>query len=147
MVTYIVLFLMITGAVFILIASIGLLKMPDVYMRLSASTIAGTFGVASMLLAVAVHFGSFYVGLHILGVIIFLMLTVPISAHMLGRTAHVIGLKMWEKTLCDDLEGKLDDETLLYDGECIMEDKDPQEPESFTPGNEDDEDDEDDDDE
>lgn len=130
---------MIIGALFILIASIGLLKMPDVYMRLSASTIAGTFGVASMLLAVAIHFGCLYVGLHILGVIIFLMLTVPIGAHMLGRTAHVIGLKMWENTQCDDLEGKLDDETLHYDGDCIMEDKDPQEPETYTPVDDDDE--------
>ena len=99
------------GTLFILIASIGLLKMPDVYLRMSASTIAGTFGVATMLIAVAIYFLDITVTLHIIGIIIFLILTVPIGAHMLGRAAHIIGLKMWDKTVCDDLEGKYDEET------------------------------------
>ncbi len=112
--TYFVLFFMIIGALFILIASIGLLKMPDVYLRMSASTIAGTFGVASMLVAVAIHFHDFGILLHIIGVIIFLILTVPIGAHMLGRSSHIIGLPMWEKTVCDDMKDQYDHEKHVY---------------------------------
>ncbi len=112
---YIVLFFLLAGCLAILIASIGLLKMPDLYLRMSASTIAGTFGVASMLIAVAVHFASLGITLHIIGVIIFLILTVPIGANMLGRTAHIIGTKKWEKTVCDDMRGKFDDETNSFD--------------------------------
>jgi len=108
---FFILFFLILGAVFILIASIGLLKMPDVYLRMSASTIGATFGVASMLVAVAIHFGSYGMLLHIIGVIIFLILTVPVGAHMMGRASHIIGLPKWHKTIKDDLEGKYKPET------------------------------------
>ncbi|MGM0650167.1 MAG: monovalent cation/H(+) antiporter subunit G [Bacteroidota bacterium] len=103
MIEYVVLFFLIIGTVFIFVATIGLLKMPDVYLRMSASTIAGTLGVACILIAVAFHYGSLRMGLHVLGVIIFLLLTVPIGAHIIGRTSHKIGLKMWDKTVWDDL--------------------------------------------
>lgn len=108
---YTVLFFMILGAVFIFVASIGLLKMPDVYLRMSASTIAATFGVASVLIAAAIHFKSLTITLHIAGIIIFLVLTVPVGAHMLGRAAAIIGLKQWDKTVCNEIEGKYCEET------------------------------------
>jgi len=108
---FFILFFLILGAVFILIASIGLLRMPDVYLRMSASTIAATFGVSSMLVAVAIHFGSVGMCFHIAGVIIFLILTVPIGAHMMGRASHIIGLPQWDKTMRDDLKGKYNPKT------------------------------------
>lgn len=111
----IVAILLIIGTVFIFLASIGLLRMPDVYLRMSASAIAATFGVASMLLAAALHFMELGLTLHIIGLIILLVLTVPIGAHMLGRTSHVIGLSMWKKTVCDDLAGKYNIETNDFD--------------------------------
>ncbi len=110
MITYFVIFFMVIGAVFILIASIGLLKMPDIYLRMSASTIGGTFGVASMLIAAAIHFFDLGIFLHVVGVIIFLILTVPIGAHLLARAAYIINLPMWDKTIHDDLKGKYDNE-------------------------------------
>ena len=113
---YLTLIFLITGTVFIFIASIGLLKMPDVYLRMSASTIAGTFGVASMLIAAAIHFYDLGLALHILGVIVFLILTVPIGAHMLGRVSHNIGLDQWNKTVCDDLKGKYNPDKNEYEG-------------------------------
>lgn len=114
MITYFVIFFMVIGAVFILIASIGLLKMPDIYLRMSASTIAGTFGVASMLIAAAIHFFNLGIFLHVIGVIIFLILTVPIGAHLLARAAYIIRLPMWDKTVHDDLKGKYDNEKQVF---------------------------------
>lgn len=111
---YFVIFFMVIGAIFIFVASIGLLKMPDVYLRMSASTIAGTFGVASMLLAAAIHFYDFGIFVHIIGVIIFLILTVPVGAHMLGRSSHIIGLPMWKNTVRDDLKDKYDHEKHVH---------------------------------
>ncbi len=111
---YFVIFFMVVGAIFIFVASIGLLKMPDVYLRMSASTIAGTFGVASMLLAAAIHFYDFGIFVHIIGVIIFLILTVPVGAHMLGRASHIIGLQMWKNTVRDDLKDKYDHEKHVF---------------------------------
>lgn len=111
---YFVIFFMVIGAIFIFVASIGLLKMPDVYLRMSASTIAGTFGVASMLLAAAIHFYDFGIFVHIIGVIIFLILTVPVGAHMLGRSSHIIGLPMWNNTVRDDLKDMYDHEKHVH---------------------------------
>ncbi|MGM0613222.1 MAG: monovalent cation/H(+) antiporter subunit G [Bacteroidota bacterium] len=103
---YIILFFLILGTLFILTAAIGLLKMPDVFLRMSASTIAATFGVASMLIAVAIHFGSVRITIHVTGIIVFLILTVPVGAHMMARASHIIGLPMWHKTNRNDLKGK-----------------------------------------
>jgi len=103
---YIILFFLILGTLFILTAAIGLLKMPDVFLRMSASTIAATFGVASMLIAVAIHFGTVRIILHVAGIIVFLILTVPVGAHMMARASNIIGLPMWNKTVRNDLEGK-----------------------------------------
>lgn len=103
---YIILFFLIIGTLFILTAAIGLLKMPDVFLRMSASTIAATFGVASMLVAVAIHFGTVRITIHVIGIIVFLILTVPVGAHMMARASHIIGLPIWKKTIRNDLKGK-----------------------------------------
>ena len=123
MAEFFVFFFLILGTLFIFIGSIGLLKMPDVYLRMSASTVAATFGVSSILLAAAIHFFTFLIVLHILGVIVFLVLTVPIGAHMLGRTSYIIGLKKWDKTQHDDLKGKYNDNLNVFEGECSESDK------------------------
>jgi multicomponent Na+:H+ antiporter subunit G len=100
-----VIIFLIVGTIFIFIASIGLIKMPDVYLRMSASTIAATFGVSSMLIGVAIHFGTTGMIFHVAGVIVFLILTVPVGAHMMGRASHINKLPMWHKTFRDDMKG------------------------------------------
>lgn len=111
---YFVIFFLAVGALTTLIAAIGLLKMPDIYLRMSASTIAGTFGVASMLVAAAIHFWDFGLALHVLGVIIFLILTVPVGAHLMGRAAYIIKLDMWDKTRHDAMKGKFNHEKQVF---------------------------------
>lgn len=105
---YLILLLLIVGSTFILIASIGLLKMPDVYLRMSASTIAATLGIFLILIACALHFRDLKVALHVFGIIIFLILTVPVGAHLMARASYISKLPMWDKTKCDDLKGKYD---------------------------------------
>jgi multicomponent K+:H+ antiporter subunit G len=73
--------LIVIGAAFVLISAIGLVRLPDALSRLHAPTKAATLGVGSLLLASALYFGS----LHELLVLIFLFLTAPISAQLLGR--------------------------------------------------------------
>ncbi|MBK9292205.1 MAG: monovalent cation/H(+) antiporter subunit G [Bacteroidetes bacterium] len=99
--------LLLIGSLVILLAAVGLLRMPDVYLRMSSATIAATFGVASMLLAVALHFGETGHALHVLGVIIFLILSVPVGSHMLGIAAYVAGLPMWKGTVSDRLKDQI----------------------------------------
>ena len=82
-------FLIIAGAVFATLGSVGLVRMPDFYMRLHGPTKASTLGVGCILLASMIWFSFAESGIsvHEILVMIFLFATAPISAHMMGRTA------------------------------------------------------------
>jgi len=80
------LFLLIGGA-FALIGSIGLARLPDLFMRLHGPTKATTLGVGGILIASALHFSSRSNGisLHEVLVTLFLLSTAPISAYLIAR--------------------------------------------------------------
>ena len=96
------------GALFILLASIGLLRMPDLYLRISVTTKAATLGIGLLLAGTAVYFNEVAVTTRAIAIIIFIFLTAPIGAHLLGRASYFIGLPLWKKTLVDDLKDKYD---------------------------------------
>lgn len=80
--------LLLIGAGFTLVGSLGLVRLPDFYARLHGPTKATTLGTGGTLLASVVHFST--TGgwsLHELLVIAFLFITAPVSAHLLGRAA------------------------------------------------------------
>jgi multicomponent K+:H+ antiporter subunit G len=81
--------LVLIGAVFTLIGSLGLARLPDLFMRLHGPTKATTLGVGSILLASTLHFSSRGDGLslHELLITLFLLLTAPISASLIARAA------------------------------------------------------------
>lgn len=100
--------LMLIGAVLMLLAAIGVLRMPDVFTRMQASTKAASLGSGTALLAVALHFGELGVVVRALLAVAFIFLTAPISAHMIARAAYFIGVPIWEESVIDDLEGRYD---------------------------------------
>ncbi len=83
--------LVIAASIFLLIASLGLLRLPDVYCRASAATKAATLGVGCLLAAVAVELDDPQVTARVIATAGFLMLTSPISAHLITRAAYRIG--------------------------------------------------------
>lgn len=96
--------LVLLGAAFMLVAALGLLRMPDLLMRMHAATKAGTLGAALLLLAVAVASADAGVTVRAAATIVFLFLTAPVSAHVIGRAAYNSGkLQLWEKTHLDEL--------------------------------------------
>lgn len=103
MIDILVAILMVVGAFFMLIASVGLLRMPDLYMRMSANTKSVTLGVGILLLALALYFGEVGVASRALATIAFLALTIPISSHLIGRAAYLSGVELWEDTIADEL--------------------------------------------
>lgn len=96
------------GSLFMLLAAIGVLRMPDVYMRISTSTKAATLGAGCVLLAVAVHFGDLGVSTRALTILVFIFITAPVGGHMIGRAAYVVGVPLWEGTVVDELRGRYD---------------------------------------
>lgn len=101
--------LMIFGVFFTFIAGIGLLRMPDLYLRMSAVTKASTLGLALILLGTAVYFGELATASRAVATIIFVFLTAPVSAHMIGRAAYSNGVPLWEGTKVDELHGRYDE--------------------------------------
>jgi multicomponent Na+:H+ antiporter subunit G len=100
--------LLLLGAALILISAVGMLRLPDVFMRLHAATKAGTLGAGLVLLAATVHFGMLAVSVKATVVFIFLLVTAPVAGHVLGRAAVLEGDKKWSRTHLDELEGRYD---------------------------------------
>ena len=99
---------LIIGSLFMLLGVIGILRMPDLFMRLSATTKAATLGIALILGASAIYFGTIEVTSKIIATIIFVFLTAPISAHMIGRAAYFNRARLWKNTVVDELSGQYD---------------------------------------
>ncbi|MFO7594509.1 MAG: Na+/H+ antiporter subunit G [Pseudomonadota bacterium] len=93
------LFLLI-GAAFALIGSLGLLHLPDFYMRLHGPTKATTLGVGGMIVGSVIYFSTRGEGisLHELLITLFLFITAPVSAHMLAKAALHLKLRNVERT-------------------------------------------------
>lgn len=102
--------LMTLGAVFTFIGAVGMLRLPDLYMRMSASAKAATLGVGSLMAAAAVHFDELAVASRAAAVIVFVLSTTPVAAHIIGRAAYFAGVPLWKRTVCDELRGRHDTE-------------------------------------
>jgi multicomponent Na+:H+ antiporter subunit G len=95
--------LTVIGGAFMLLAGVGILRMPDVFMRMQAATKAATLGAGCMLLAVSVHFGDLAVVARAALVIAFILLTAPVAAHVIARAAYSVGTPLWGGTIADEL--------------------------------------------
>lgn len=121
--------LMLVGAAFLLLAAVGITRMPDLYTRLQATTKAATLGVGCAVLAAAVHFGELGVAVRAAAVIVFVLLTAPVAAHMLGRAGYMVGAPQWEGTIADELQGQYEPGTHILRCDLLTADgriKEPQ---------------------
>lgn len=92
--------LLVFGSIVMLIGSIGLAKLPDYFTRLHAPTKASTLGVACILMASMIYF-SFQLGhvdLKEVLISMFLLITAPVAAHMLGKAGLHYKVKMTDST-------------------------------------------------
>jgi multicomponent K+:H+ antiporter subunit G len=85
--------MLLVGAFFTLVGAIGLVRLPDFFMRLHAPTKATTLGVGGMLLASMAYALKDGVLLHELLITLFLFVTAPVSAHLLSQAAIRLKLK------------------------------------------------------
>ncbi|MEA1878844.1 MAG: monovalent cation/H(+) antiporter subunit G [Bacteroidota bacterium] len=89
------------GTIFMFLAALGLLRMPDVYNRIQAGTKASTLGSVLTLLGIGLIQPDWLLKIGLL--IIFILLSNPVSSHVLGRAAHHKKLPMSAKTVVDHL--------------------------------------------
>lgn len=95
--------LMLVGAFFTLAASIGLMRLPDLYSRMHAASKTGTLGAGVFLLALAIFTEDHAIATRALAAIAFLLLTAPVSAHLLAKAAYAVGYRLWEGSVHDDM--------------------------------------------
>ena len=91
------------GAGFTVLAAIGVVRLPDLYTRMHAASKAGAVGGGLILLAVAVLSQDAAVSMRAVIGVIFLLLTTPVSAHLLARASYLSGYKPCSETLIDEL--------------------------------------------
>ncbi|CCB90903.1 putative antiporter subunit mnhG2 [Waddlia chondrophila 2032/99] len=81
-------FLLMSGSFFMLVASIGVVKFPDVYARIHAITKATSLGMILLLAAAVVLFPMPLVFLEVVATLLFIVMTAPVGSHMISRIAY-----------------------------------------------------------
>ena len=95
--------LLVVGALFALVASLGLLRFPDLFSRMHAASKAGTLGSGLMLIALAIHAQDLATATRALAGVAFFLLTAPVSAHLLAKAAYSVGYRLWEGSVLDEM--------------------------------------------
>ena len=103
--------LLILGTGFCLLAALGILRMPDLYMRMQAATKAGTLGVGCLAFALMAHYGWGVVAAEAGLIVLFLFLTAPIASHLIARAAYFVGVQQWEGSIVDEIQQCYNPET------------------------------------
>ncbi|RMA41178.1 monovalent cation/H(+) antiporter subunit G [Rhodophyticola porphyridii] len=106
-VEFILVALVLLGGFFCFVAGLGVLRLPDVLIRMHASTKAGTLGSGLILAAVAVLFADLATVTRAVATIVFLLITAPVAAHMIGRAAFRSGVPMWRTKIEDGAQEAL----------------------------------------
>ena len=93
--------LILLGVGFDITGCIGLVRLPDVYNRIQASTKCVVLGTTLILLGALVWMGSAAAMVKGILCILFILITSSTSAHALSKAAHRSGVKLWKKSVCD----------------------------------------------
>jgi len=92
------------GLAFDAFGIIGLIRLPDIYNRVQASTKCVTLGTCMILFGVflySIDMGIAEMGVKALVCLVFVLLTSPVAAHAIARGAHIAGIRLWEGSVVD----------------------------------------------
>lgn len=92
------------GLVFDFFGCLGLVRLPDIYNRIQASTKCVTLGTCSIMFGTFLILGLTAGGIKALLCISFVLLTAPVSAHVLARGAHISRVKLCKESIVDKYE-------------------------------------------
>ena len=95
--------LLTVGALFCLLAAIGILRMPDMYARMQVASKAVILGAASIVFAVGLHFHDADIVARCVLVCVFLFVTIPAASHLIARAAYRAHEPLAPHTMIDEL--------------------------------------------
>ncbi len=97
---------LLAGGFFLFVAGLGILRLPDVIIRMHASTKAGTLGVGLVFGAAALYFRhTAEIAIAAL-TIVFLLATAPVAAHAIARAAYRMNVPLSDRTHVDEWKGR-----------------------------------------
>ncbi|MCL2862511.1 MAG: monovalent cation/H(+) antiporter subunit G [Methanimicrococcus sp.] len=125
---YVSYFFILFGAVDLLIGMIGLIRLPDVYNRLHATTKIATTGAFFVLLGILIQEGFTPFGFKAIAIGIFLIMTAPVAGHVIARAAYNINIPPCDQTLhdayCGKRQGDYCDDYDFHEGSYVYVDLD-----------------------
>ncbi len=95
MIEYITGILLLLGGALAVIAALGILRLPDVLIRMHASTKVGTLSTGLVMVGCILAFWNLGITVRAAAIMVFLLLTAPIAGHMIGRAAIETGVPLW----------------------------------------------------
>ena len=104
-------FFLISGAALMLLAAIGIIRLPDLPTRMHATTKSGALGTSLIMIGVAVYFADTTVVTRVIAIIAFIILTASVAAHVIGRAGYFVGVPLWKGTVKDELQKNYDPQT------------------------------------
>ena len=107
------------GVLLMLVAGLGIVRMPDLPTRMHASSKAGTLGAALILIGVAVDSGDGAVAVRAALIVGFLFLTAPVASHVIARAAYKTGVPLSDETVVDELARDLLVQAALRRGRAV----------------------------
>ena len=90
------------GSAFALLAAIGVLRMPDVFTRMQASTKASTLGLGCLLIGTALQMGDLGSMIRVATIGAFVLLTTPVAGHVIARASYFSDVPLWAGTVLDE---------------------------------------------
>lgn len=106
MIEYVTGLLILAGSFFCLVAALGVIRLPDPLIRMHAATKAGSLGAGLLTMAHALFYQEMGISLRAVTLILLLLLTAPVAAHLIGRAAYRSGEPLSERTWIDELKKK-----------------------------------------
>lgn len=90
------------GATLVLLAAVGIVRMPDLFTRMQAATKASTLGLGCLLAAAAIALPDSSSVVRAVSIGAFVMLTSPVSNHVIARAAYLTKVPLWSGTVIDE---------------------------------------------
>jgi multicomponent Na+:H+ antiporter subunit G len=91
------------GSTLMVLAGLGVLRLPDTFARLQAGTKAASLGLAFLFAGTVLLEPSLPAAIKLTLAVLFQFITAPVAAHVIGRAAYRAGVPMWEGTVIDEL--------------------------------------------
>ena len=92
-----------SGLSFMLVGAWGVVRLPDTYHRLHASSKCSTLGLFGMLAGAVVYIGTADALIKAALTLLFAVVATPVGSQILAKAAHNTGLRQWPHTLSDEL--------------------------------------------